>query len=251
MLQINNLNKSYGNKHILKNLNFNILKNETNVIIGPSGSGKTTLLRSLNYLERVDSGIMHFNKKNIDLGQYNKADISYVRSKSAFVFQNFNLFLNKKVIDNVALGLILNKKLNKQQAYDEAKKALDKVGMKDHLDAYPMSLSGGQQQRVAIARAIALKPDVIFFDEPTSALDPKRVSDVAAIIKDLSANSITMLIVTHEIEFAKKVADKIIFMEDGEIVETGTTEQIFYEAKEIKTRQFLSHIYYANSDYVI
>lgn len=251
MLQLQNLNKSFANKHILKNINLHIKPNETSVIIGPSGSGKTTLLRLLNYLEHADSGTMRFNDKLFNLAEAKKSDISYVRSKSAFVFQNFNLFLNKKVIDNVALALMLNKKYSKDKAYALANEALAQVDMQTHAQAYPLSLSGGQQQRVAIARAIALKPDVILFDEPTSALDTKRVNDVIGIIKSLASNNITMLIVTHEITFAKQVATQIIFMEDGEVVEAGSVQQIFYEAKEFKTRQFLSHIYEDSGNYVI
>lgn len=250
MITVHNLTKSFAGRVILDKLNFTVDKGDAVVIIGPSGSGKTTLLRCLNYLEKADQGTMDFSGKTVELSQASKENVHYVRNKSSFVFQNFNLFLNKKVIDNVALPLIAAHNYKKDEARQIAAEALTKVGMGNFLQAYPLSLSGGQQQRVAIARAIASKPDVILFDEPTSALDPEMVKEVLNIIKDLASSGITMIIVTHEIDFARQVATKIIFMEKGNIVETGTSQEIFTQARQERTREFLFQIYRA-PEYVI
>lgn len=239
MIEIKNLKKSYGNKTILHDISFDIQKGDVVTILGPSGSGKTTLLRSLNFLELPDSGVLEFNGRSINYQNASSADQHYVRAHTAFVFQNFNLFLNKNVLENVTLGLTVGRKIKKDEAKAIALEALKSVGMSDHLDAYPLSLSGGQQQRVAIARAIAAKPDVILFDEPTSALDPSRVNEVLSIITDLAKQGITMAIVTHEMAFARKVSSKVIFMDGGYIVDQGNSEHIFSTSTNARTRRFV------------
>ena len=220
-----------------------INKGDVVVILGPSGSGKTTFLRCLNFLERADEGRMDFGELKIDLSSPTQSDIAKVRKKTAFVFQNYNLFANKSALENVTLGLTAGRGVSKDEAERIGRQALERVGLADRADYYPSQLSGGQQQRVGIARAIAVKPDVILFDEPTSALDPELVGEVLQVMKDLAQeDGTTMIVVTHEMKFARDVATHVIFMADGIIVEEGSAEDIFTRPKEARTRQFLKRV---------
>ncbi|TSI07462.1 amino acid ABC transporter ATP-binding protein [Lysinibacillus sp. BW-2-10] len=242
MLEIKDIHKSFGKNEILKGVDLRIDKGDVVVILGPSGSGKTTLLRCVNFLERADKGTASFGDINVDLKEASKKDVLAIRKKTAFVFQNYNLFNNKTALENVAEGLIIGRKVPKQEAYEISKKALDKVGLSEKYDFYPSQLSGGQQQRVGIARAVALNPDIILFDEPTSALDPELVGEVLQVMKDIAKEGTTMLVVTHEMGFAKDVANKVIFMDGGVIVEEGTPHDIFDTPKEERTRKFLRRV---------
>lgn len=239
MLKISNLNKSFGNLEVLKNISFEVSKGEIIAIIGPSGTGKSTLLRCINYLEKPDSGKIEIGDFNTDFSNISKKEVYNLRRHSCMVFQQYNLFKNKTVIENLLEPLLYVKKMPKEEAVKLAEGLLKKVSMLDKKDEYPSRLSGGQQQRVGIARALAVNPDIILFDEPTSALDPELVDEVLNTIKSLSELNITMLIVTHEIEFAKNVADKIIFMYDGGIMEFAETEEVLVNPKNEKIRQFL------------
>ena len=240
MLEIKNIYKSFEKTEVLKGISMEVKKGEVLAIIGPSGAGKTTLLRCINFLEKADSGQMIFDSLHLNLSQVSKKNILQVRRKTAFVFQNYNLFKNKTALENVMEGLLIVKKMKKDAARDLAEAALAKVGLSDRADYYPSSLSGGQQQRVGIARAFALNPEVILFDEPTSALDPELIGEVLAVIRGLAEEGVTMVIVTHEMTFAREIADRVIFMEDGQIVEEGSPSQIFENPQEKRTREFLS-----------
>lgn len=242
MLHIRNLKKSFGNQIVLDGIDLDVHEGEVVVILGPSGSGKTTLLRTVNFLEKADSGIANYAHKKIDYEKVTKKDIHEIRQKISFVFQNYNLFNNKTAIENVTEGLIIGRKVKKREAIEIAQDALKKVGLQDRHDHYASQLSGGQQQRVGIARAIALNPDLILFDEPTSALDPELVGEVLEIMKKLAEEGTTMLVVTHEMSFAKDVADRVIFMDDGNIVEQGTAAEIFKNPKQERTKQFLRRV---------
>ena len=242
MLKLTNVHKSFGKVEVLKGISLNVEKGCVTAIIGPSGAGKTTLLRCINFLEKADSGEMDFEGELLDLKKVPKKTVLSVRRKTAFVFQNYNLFSNKTALENVMEGLVIARKIPKPQAKDIAMKALEKVGLKDRADFYPVSLSGGQQQRVGIARAIAVNPDVILFDEPTSALDPELTGEVLSVIRKLADEGTTMVIVTHEMAFAREIADHVVFMEGGIIVEEGTSNQIFTSPKEERTRKFLSTV---------
>ena len=242
MLKLTNVHKSFGKVEVLKGISLNVEKECVTAIIGPSGAGKTTLLRCINFLEKADSGEMDFEGELLDLKKVPKKTVLSVRRKTAFVFQNYNLFSNKTALENVMEGLVIARKIPKPQAKDIAMKALEKVGLKDRADFYPVSLSGGQQQRVGIARAIAVNPDVILFDEPTSALDPELTGEVLSVIRKLADEGTTMVIVTHEMAFAREIADHVVFMEGGIIVEEGTSNQIFTSPKEERTRKFLSTV---------
>lgn len=242
MLSIKNIHKTFGDNEVLKGANIDIDKGDVVVILGPSGSGKTTLLRCINFLERADQGTAIYGDLEVDLQHATKKEIHQVRQKAAFVFQNYNLFQNKTALENVTEGLIVARKIPKKQAVEIGKQALDKVGLADKYDAYPFSLSGGQQQRVGIARAVSLNPDIILFDEPTSALDPELVGEVLGVMKAIAEEGITMLVVTHEMSFAKEAADHVIFMDDGVIVEEGTAEDIFIHPKKKRTQQFLKRV---------
>jgi L-cystine transport system ATP-binding protein len=242
MLEIKNIHKSFGKNEILKGVDLKIDKGDVVVILGPSGSGKTTLLRCINFLERADQGTASFGEMNVDLKSASKKEVLAIRKKTAFVFQNYNLFNNKTALENVAEGLIIGRKVPKDKAYEISKKALDKVGLTDKYDSYPSQLSGGQQQRVGIARAVALNPDIILFDEPTSALDPELVGEVLQVMKDIAREGTTMLVVTHEMGFAKDVANKVLFMDGGNVVEEGTPHEIFVTPKEERTRRFLRRV---------
>lgn len=242
MLKIRNVHKAFGDNQVLKGVSLNVDKGDVVVILGSSGSGKTTFLRCINFLERADNGDLLFDNLEVDLKLATKDQKRYIREKTAFVFQNYNLFANKTALENVMEGLIVSKKMKKDKARDLAEAALAKVGLSDRADYYPSSLSGGQQQRVGIARAFALNPEVILFDEPTSALDPELIGEVLAVIRGLAEEGVTMVIVTHEMTFAREIADRVIFMEDGQIVEEGSPSQIFENPQEKRTREFLSRV---------
>ena len=239
MLEINDIHKSFGDLEILKGINISVEKGDVIAILGPSGSGKTTLLRCINFLETADSGTMTFDGETFDLSHVSKKDIMRLRKKTAFVFQNYNLFQNKTALQNVTEGLIVGRKMPKAQAIEIGHKMLKKVGMEDRCDHYPHQLSGGQQQRVAIARALATSPEIIYFDEPTSALDPELIGEVLSVMKQLAVEGMTMLVVTHEMGFARNVSNKVVFMEGGSIVESGSSEDFFLHPKEDRTREFL------------
>lgn len=242
MLKIKNIYKSFGKQQVLNGVDLSVNKGDVVVILGPSGSGKTTLLRCINFLERPDKGTGIYVDKEVDLKTASKKEIHDIRQKVAFVFQNYNLFNNKTALENVTLGLIVGRKINSEGAIREGKKALDKVGLKDKYDFYPGQLSGGQQQRVAIARAIVLNPDIILFDEPTSALDPELTGEVLSVMKQIAKEGTTMLVVTHEMSFAQDVANRIIFMDGGVVIEEGTPDEIFLKPKEERTRAFLKNV---------
>lgn len=226
---------------VLKGVDLTVNKGDVVAILGPSGSGKTTFLRCLNFLETTDSGTLIFDGEQFDLGKITKADIARLRKKTAFVFQNYNLFRNKTALQNVTEGLVIARKMPKAQADAIGMKMLEKVGLADRADSYPRQLSGGQQQRVAIARALALSPDILCFDEPTSALDPELTGEVLRVIRALAEQKTTMIIVTHEMHFARDVADRILFMDGGVVVEEGPARQLIDHPQEERTKQFLAH----------
>lgn len=242
MLEIKNLEKSFGDKKVLDGVSVTVNQGDVVVILGPSGSGKTTFLRSLNYLEKADAGQLVLDGRSYDLSKISRKDVLDIRKKTAFVFQNYNLFANKTALENILEGLVIARKIPKKEALSIAEKALEKVGLSDKRDAYPRQLSGGQQQRIGIARAIAVKPDVILFDEPTSALDPELIGDVLTVMKELAQEGVTMVVVTHEMSFARDVANHVIFMEGGHIIEEGDPKTFFTRPKEERTKQFLTRI---------
>ena len=242
MLHVQNIHKAFGQNEILKGVDINISQGDVVVILGPSGSGKTTLLRCIEFLEQADKGQLTVDNLTVDLHSAKKKDIHAVRQKIAFVFQNYNLFNNKTVLENVTEGLIIGRKVPKQEAVAIAEKALSKVGLLEKKDSYPSALSGGQQQRVGIARAVALSPDIILFDEPTSALDPELVGEVLQVMKNIAQDGTTMLVVTHEMGFAREVANHVIFMDKGVIVEQGAPDDIFVHPKQQRTKQFLQRV---------
>lgn len=239
MLDIKNIKKSFGKTHVLCDVSLSVKKGDVIAILGPSGSGKTTLLRCLNFLEKADEGTMVFDGETIDMHKASKRTIARLRKKTAFVFQSYNLFANKTALQNVTEGLIIGRKMPKDEANRIAHEALKKVGMEDRSDYYPSQLSGGQQQRVAIARAIAVNPEIIYFDEPTSALDPELTVEVLAVMRKLAEEGMTMLVVTHEMNFARTVSNRVIFMENGIIVEEGSSKEFFNAPKEERTKAFL------------
>lgn len=242
MLSVKGVKKSFGELKVIRDINIDVNKGEVLSILGPSGSGKTTLLRCINFLEIADEGKMIFDGVEYDMHNATKNQISELRKHTGFVFQSYNLFLNKTAIQNVTEGLIIGRKMPKNKAMEIGLDALDKVGMLDRKDFYPHQLSGGQQQRVAIARALATNPKIIYFDEPTSALDPELTGEVLQVIKKLSDEGMTMVIVTHEINFARTVSTDVILMEDGYIVERNTAKEFFDDPKEQRTREFLQMI---------
>ncbi|MBQ8914288.1 MAG: amino acid ABC transporter ATP-binding protein [Lachnospiraceae bacterium] len=242
MIEIKNIKKSFGKNEVLKDVSLSVEKGEVVVLLGPSGSGKTTLLRCINFLEKADEGILTIGDDTVDLHRVSKKEKRKLRGKTGFVFQNYGLFQNKTAIQNITEGLIAVKKMRKSEAIKKAEEVLGWVGMSDKRDFYPSKLSGGQQQRIGIARAVALDPDVILFDEPTSALDPELVGEILDVIKKVAEKGITIVVVTHEMSFAQDVADKVIFMDGGVIVEQGTPNEVFFRPKEERTRQFLSRI---------
>lgn len=239
LIEVKNLTKKFKHNEVLKGINFNVSKGEKIVILGSSGSGKSTALRCLNLLEQPNGGEILYNGKNILDKNY---DINKHRSKVGMVFQNFNLFNNMTVLENIVLAPKTLGVDTKENLEKKACDLLERVGLLEKKDAYPSSLSGGQKQRVAIARALANEPEVLLFDEPTSALDPEMVKEVLEVIKELSKGGLTMIIVTHEMNFAKEVADEILFMDSGIILESGTPDQIFNNPKEERTKEFFSKI---------
>lgn len=239
MICVNNLKKSFADKEILKGISTEIKEGEVVVVIGPSGSGKSTFLRCLNCLEEAESGEIYFKGQNI---LAKNVDIAKIREDMGMVFQAFNLFPHKTVMENITLAPILVKGMTKDEAENSAKKLLERVNLLDKANAYPNQLSGGQKQRIAIVRALAMEPSVMLFDEPTSALDPEMVGEVLDVMKQLAKDGMTMVIVTHEMRFAKEVGDRILFLDEGYLVEEGTAKEIFEHAKEARTKEFLSKV---------
>lgn len=239
MIKIENLNKKFGKNEVLKDINLEIKKGEVLAIIGPSGSGKSTLLRCMNLLEIPTNGRVVFEGNELSI---HKNNLNKLRQKMGMVFQNFNLFPHKTVLNNIILAPKLLNKSDLNQLKQEALTLLEKVGLEDKANVYPSQLSGGQKQRVAIARALAMHPDIILFDEPTSALDPEVVYDVLKVMKDLAKEGMTMVVVTHEMGFAKDVSDKVIFMADGYVIEEGSPQQIFQSPTHQRTQNFLSRV---------
>ncbi|KRL97398.1 amino acid ABC transporter ATP-binding protein [Liquorilactobacillus satsumensis] len=238
-VDVSDLNKSFGDNHVLKGIDFKVANNEVVVLIGPSGSGKSTLLRCLNRLEEPTSGKVVIDGNDIS---DKSTDIDKARQNIGMVFQHFNLFNNLTVGENIELAPTELGKDNKEEARALAKKLLQTVGLEDKYEAMPQSLSGGQKQRVAIARALAMKPDIMLFDEPTSALDPEMVGDVLAVMKDLAKDGMTMVVVTHEMGFAKEVADRVVFMADGKVMEEGSPDAIFDNPQNERTKSFLEKV---------
>ena len=242
MLEVRDVKKSFDGLPILRGVSLKMEKGDVTAVIGPSGGGKTTLLRCINFLEMADSGTLIFGDKTYDLKTIGKRDIAAIRMKTGFVFQSFNLFSNKTALQNVTEGLIVARHMPRDQAREKAMRALEQVGLKDRAEHYPSQLSGGQQQRVAIARAMATDPEIIYFDEPTSALDPELIGEVLAVMRDLAASGMTMLVVTHEMRFAREVSNHVIFMENGLVVEEGPSKALFEAPREARTREFLRTI---------
>ncbi|MFG6373614.1 MAG: amino acid ABC transporter ATP-binding protein [Oscillospiraceae bacterium] len=242
MLEARGVAKSFGTLEVLKGVDLRVGQGDVVAILGPSGSGKTTLLRCLNFLERANGGRLTFDGEDFDLAHMGKKDILRLRRKTAFVFQNYNLFLNKTALENVTEGLVTARKMNKPDAVAKAERALERVGLLDRKDHYPSQLSGGQQQRAAIARALAADPEIIYFDEPTSALDPELIGEVLAVMRKLAEEGMTMLVVTHEMNFARNVSTKVVFMEDGAVVEEGPAKEFFEQPKEERVKAFLRSI---------
>ena len=242
MLEVEHVSKKFKDHQVLVDVNLKVNQGDVVVILGPSGSGKTTFLRCLNHLEKADTGRLTLGGKEYDLSKLSKKEILEIRQKTAFVFQHYNLFANKTAIENILEGLIVARKIPKEEALQRAESALEKVGLLAYKDYYPSQLSGGQQQRIGIARAIAVKPDVILLDEPTSALDPELVGDVLAVMKQLAQEGVTMVVVTHEMSFARDVANYVIFMDGGHIIEENEPHEFFNSPKEERSKQFLSRI---------
>ncbi|MBA9088441.1 L-cystine transport system ATP-binding protein [Fontibacillus solani] len=242
MIQLQSIYKSFQGKKVLDGIDLNVNDGEVVAILGPSGSGKTTLLRCINFLEKADSGEITMGNTHIDVRHATKNQILEIRRKSAMVFQSFNLFKNMTALENVIEGPVIVQKKNKKEASKIGIELLESVGLAEKINFYPSQLSGGQQQRVGIARALALNPEVILFDEPTSALDPELVGEVLSVIRNIANRGITMIIVTHEMSFAQEVANRVVFMDKGNIIEQGTPHEIFGNPKEERTKQFLKRI---------
>lgn len=239
MIQVKGLKKVFKDLEVLKGIDFNIRKGEVVCLIGPSGSGKSTVLRCLNRLEEIDGGTVLVDGEDVT---HNKLDVNILRQKLGMVFQSFNLFPNLTVIQNITLAPINLKKSSKAEAIKMALELLEKVGLSEKADVYPDKLSGGQKQRVAIARALAMGPEIMLFDEPTSALDPEMVGEVLQVMKELAIEGMTMIVVTHEMGFAREVANRVLFMSDGYLVEEGKPEDIFDNPKNVRTKEFLSKV---------
>ena len=227
---------------MLRDVSLSVSKGDVVAILGPSGSGKTTLLRCVNFLERADAGELLFDDEKFDLNRASHRDIARIRQKTAFVFQNYNLFRNKTALQNVTEGLIVARKMKKADAEAIGRKLLEKVRLSASYDLYPALLSGGQQQRVAIARALATNPEIIYFDEPTSALDPELIGEVLNVMRQLAEEGMTMLVVTHEMNFARHVSNRVVFMEGGRIIEQNSAQEFFAHPKEARTQEFLAKI---------
>lgn len=242
MIKTIDITKNFGDLAVLKGISTEIKKGEVVAIIGPSGSGKSTFLRCLNLMEAPTSGQVIFEEQDLTAKKMKEAEIDSIREKIGMVFQHFNLFPNKSVLENITLAPIMRKKMTKEQAEQKADALLKKVGLSDKKYAYPNQLSGGQKQRVAIARSLAMEPELMLFDEPTSALDPEMVKEVLLVIQDLTKSHMTTIIVTHEMNFAKKVASRVLFIDEGRIVEEGTPEELFERPKEERTKVFLDKI---------
>ncbi|MBQ3796355.1 MAG: amino acid ABC transporter ATP-binding protein [Butyrivibrio sp.] len=239
LLEVKDIAKRFDDNEVLNGVSIEVNKGDVVSILGPSGSGKTTLLRCINFLERADSGRLFFEGKEYDLSKIKKSDIAAIRMKTGFVFQNYNLFANKTVLQNVTLGLTSARKMQRKEAEKKAMDVLLKVGMDSYKDYYPSQLSGGQQQRVAIARALATDPSILYFDEPTSALDPQLTAEVLEVMRSLAKEGMTMIVVTHEMGFAKEVSSHVVFMADGNIVEEGPAKEFFAAPTQQRTREFL------------
>lgn len=239
VLELKDIHKSFGSLSVLNGIDLTVNKGDVIAILGPSGSGKTTMLRCLNFLETADKGELTFDSQTYDLSAISKKDVSDIRHKTGFVFQNYNLFANKTALENVTLGLTIARKVDKEEAQEIGLKMLEKVGLKDWANHYPSALSGGQQQRVAIARALATNPEIIYFDEPTSALDPELIGEVLSVMRDLANEGMTMVVVTHEMSFAKNVSNRVVLIEHGKIVEEGSSKDFFEKPKEERTKEFL------------
>lgn len=242
LLEASGIGKNFGDTKVLKDISLTLEQGEALAIIGSSGSGKTTLLRCLNFLETADAGQLVFDGESFDLAHASRADIARLRKKTAFVFQNYNLFRNKTALQNVTEGLIVARKLPKEQADEIGMKMLAKVGLADRADYYPRQLSGGQQQRVAIARALAADPEIIYFDEPTSALDPELTGEVLSVMRQLAEEGMTMLVVTHEMGFAREVSNRVIFIDEGKIQEDEPPQELFSNPKHPRLKAFLSRM---------
>lgn len=242
MLTVRGLKKSYAGMQVLCGIDLDVEKSDVIAVLGPSGSGKTTLLRCLNFLEKADAGIYTFDGRQYPMDSISGKDIMQIRKKTAFVFQDFNLFRNKTALQNVTEGLIVARKLPRVQANEKGMHMLEKVGLADRAAFYPDQLSGGQKQRVAIARALATDPEILFFDEPTSALDPELTGEVLQVMKQLAQEGMTMIVVTHEIGFARQVSNKVIFMDEGRVLETGESRAFFAEPVMERTIEFLQNV---------
>ncbi len=253
MIKITNLKKAYTDKNVLDGVDFHVKKGEIVTLIGPSGAGKTTLLRAVNWLDAPQSGIVEVDGIRVDAEHVTKHDIHNLRSKTAMVFQHYNLFANKTALENVTESLVYVQKINKTSAKKKGMELLDRVGLADKADAYPAFLSGGQQQRVGIARALAVEPKVILFDEPTSALDPEWVGEVLGVMNEIAKDGMTMIVVSHEMRFVRSVATRVAFLDGGKIIEEGTPDEIFLNPKNERTKQFLkvANLWTSADDYVI
>ena len=239
MIDVKGLKKSFGDNHVLRGVNLKVEKGEIVTMIGPSGAGKTTLLRSLNWLDAPDAGTIRIDDAEIDAARAGKKAVKRLRSKTAMVFQHYNLFNNKTALENVTESLIMVKKLSKETAKARGKELLDRVGLSDKYNAYPSFLSGGQQQRVGIARALAVDPKVILFDEPTSALDPEWVNEVLTVMTEIAREGMTMVVVSHEMRFVRDVSTRVLLLDEGQILEDGTPEQVFKNPQHERAQQFL------------
>lgn len=242
MVELKNIQKSFSGNQILKGIDLSVNTGEVVVILGPSGSGKTTLLRCINFLENADDGTVTVDKKTVHCKKASTRDILELRRKTAMVFQNYNLFRNKTLLENVIEGPMIVRRATRKEATEKAVKLLEKVGLAERMHNYPSQVSGGQQQRAGIIRALIMNPEVILFDEPTSALDPELVGEVLQTIKAVAKTGITMIVVTHEISFAREVADRVVFMADGRIVEQGSPSEVIENPREERTREFLKRL---------
>ena len=240
LLAVRGLKKAFDGQAVLRDVSLTVTRGDVMAILGPSGSGKTTLLRCLNFLERADGGSMAFDGEEYDLSRMSRHDIACIRRRTAFVFQSYNLFLNKTALGNIMEGLVVARKMQKAQAREIGLHMLAKVGLGDRADAYPAELSGGQQQRVAIARALATEPEIIYFDEPTSALDPELTGEVLAVMRDLANEGMTMLVVTHEMRFALQVCSRLLLMDNGKLVEEASPQEIWSRPPDAPIRRFMT-----------